>query len=160
MSVASASAPAPAAPAGTAVASELLGPLVVPEEARFAFPAGLYGFREHHEFALLPAGRPGLWWLQATGDPVLAFLVADPFPVFPDYAPDVPEAELAQLGGGEPPAPEHVAAFVIVTLPGAGAVAASANLRAPVLLDTRTRRGRQVVLPAEARGVAEPFPLP
>jgi hypothetical protein len=28
-----------------------------------------------------------------------------------------------------------------------------------VLLDTRGRRGRQVVLPAERRGVAEPFAL-
>jgi flagellar assembly factor FliW len=133
--------------------------LDVPAESRFAFPAGLYGFPDRREFALVASGRPGLWWLQATDDPALVFLLADPFPAFPDYAPDVPEAELAQLGGGEVPGAERVAAYVIVTLPGGGAPAASANLRAPVLLDTAARRGRQVVLAAEARGVAEPIAL-
>jgi hypothetical protein len=29
-------------------------------------------------------------------------LVADPFRYFPDYAPDVPDAELAQLGADAP----------------------------------------------------------
>jgi flagellar assembly factor FliW len=51
-----------------------------------------------------------------------------------------------------------VALFAVVTLSADGA--ASANLRAPVLVDVRARRARQVVLPAEARGVAEPFALP
>ncbi len=147
------------APTAAPVASDLLGMLDVPAEARFAFPAGLYGFADRREFALVDAGRPGLWWLQAVDDPALVFLLADPFPAFPDYAPDVPEAELAQLGGGEVPPPARVAAYAIVTLPGGGAPSASANLRAPVLLDTGARRGRQVVLAAEARGVAEPFAL-
>ena len=53
--------------------------------------------------------------------------------------------------------PERVALFAVVTLGEGGA--ATANLRAPVVIDVRARRGRQVVLPAERRGVAEPFAL-
>jgi flagellar assembly factor FliW len=53
-----------------------------------------------------------------------------------------------------------VALFAVVTLPSAGGgAAASANLRAPLVLDTRAGRGRQVVLPAERRGVCEPIAL-
>jgi flagellar assembly factor FliW len=62
-----------------------------------------------------------------------------------------------QLGEGLAPAPERVAVFVVVTL-GAGG-GATANLRAPLVLDMHARRGRQVVLPAEPRGVCEPLTL-
>lgn len=148
------SVPAPVLPAAPAPAS-----LDVPAAARFSFPAGLYGFAECREFALVGAGRPGLWWLQSADDAALAFLLADPFPFFAGYAPDVPEAELAQLGEGAVPPAEQVAALVVVTLPGGGSPQPTANLRAPVLLDTRAQRGRQVVLPEEARGVAEPIAL-
>lgn len=152
-------APAPLAPARDAVVvpSAVLGPVEVRDADRIAFPAGLYGFPEAHEFALVPAGRPGLCWLQSTVEPALVFLLADPFAAFPGYAPDVPDAELTALGGGLAPAAERVALFAIVTLGDGGA--ATANLRAPVVVDTRARRGRQVVLPAERRGVAEPFAL-
>jgi flagellar assembly factor FliW len=118
----------------------------------------LYGFAEHREFATRGGGAAGLWCCSRRRTRALAFLLADPFPAFPDYAPDVPEAELAQLGGGGAPPAECVAAYAVVTL-GGGGKGASVNLRAPVLLDTRGRRGRQVVLPAERRGVAEPFAL-
>jgi flagellar assembly factor FliW len=158
-------APAAHAPAALAVASDLLGPLEVAPEARYHFAAGLYGFTGARDFALVPAGREGLWWLQSVEESGLVLLVADPFRYFADYAPDLPDAELVQLGADAPggrgraPAPGDVALFAVVTLPGAGAATASANLRAPLVLDTRARRGRQVVLPAERRGVCEPITL-
>jgi flagellar assembly factor FliW len=140
------------------VPSAVLGPVAVRDTDRVHFAAGLYGFAGARDFALLPAGHAGLWWLQSVVEPGLVFLLADPFAAFPDYAPDVPDAEVAALGEGLAPAPDRVALFAVVTLSADGA--ASANLRAPVLVDVRARRARQVVLPAEARGVAEPFALP
>lgn len=139
------------------VPSALLGPLLVGERDRYAFPQGVYGFPAAHDFALVASGRPGLFWLQSTVEPGLAFLVADPFATFPDYAPEVPDAELVALGDGLPPAPEQLGVFAVVTLGEGGA--ATANLRAPLVLDVHARRGRQVVLPGERRGVAEPFRL-
>ena len=147
----------PPAHEAVTVPSALLGPVAVRDEDRFAFPAGLYGFPRMREFALLPAGRPGLCWLQSTVEPGLVFLLADPFAFFPDYAPEVPDADLALLGEGLAPRPEHVAVLAVVTIGQDGA--ATANLRAPLVLDTHARRGRQFVLPAERRGVSEPFTL-
>ena len=134
-----------------------IGPVQVTERDRFSFPQGLYGFAAAREFALVPSGRPGLYWLQSTVEPALAFLLADPFAPFPDYAPEVPDAELAALGDGLAPHPSHVGVFAVVTLGEGGA--ATANLRAPLVLDVHARRGRQVVLPGEPRGVAEAFRL-
>lgn len=154
---------APAAPTasrwvdGVTVPSHVLGPVCVREADRFYFPAGLYGFAEARHWALVPSGHPAFCWMQSTVEPSLAFLLADPFAAFADYAPEVPDAELVQLGEGLAPAPGRVAVFAVVTLGSDGS--ASANLRAPLVLDTHTRRGRQVVLPAEARGVAEPIAL-
>lgn len=154
--------PAPAPPDvwvdAVTVPSAVLGPVPVRECDRVHFPAGLYGFARARDFALLPAGRPGLCWMQSTVEPGLVFLLADPFPAFADYAPDVPDAELAALGDGLAPAAEHVAVFAVVTLNGDGT--ATANLRAPLLVDVRRRRARQVLLPAERRGMTEPFALP
>ena len=150
---------APAAP----IASDLLGPLDISDEARLTFAAGLYGFADRRDFALVPAGRPGLWWLQSAEDSALVFLLADPFPAFPDYAPDVPDAEAAQLGasfgdasGHAPPA--DLAVLVVVTLGRAGGPA-TANLQAPVLVHLGTGQGRQVVLPDASLGVQMPIAI-
>ena len=161
------------------IASDLLGPLDVPDEARFTFAAGLYGFADRRDFALVPAGRPGLWWLQSAEDPTLVFLLADPFPAFPDYAPDVPDAEAAQLGASLGDASGYasgyasghasghasrhapmadLAVLVVVTLGRAGAPA-TANLQAPVLLHPGTGQGRQVVVPDASLGVQTPIAI-
>lgn len=151
--------PAAERPAGgptITVASELLGALEVPEAALYTFPAGLYGFEGCRRFALVPAGREGLFWLQSAEHGGLAFLLADPFHWFPDYVADVPEAELAPLGrAGDAP----IGVLVVVTLPAATGETASVNLRAPLVLDPAARAARQVVLRDERLRVREPLAL-
>jgi flagellar assembly factor FliW len=124
------------------VDSKLLGAIEVPATALYEFPAGLVGFESYRRFALVPAGRTGVYWLQSIDEPGLAFVLADPFQVADDYHADVPDAELTALGAGG------------VTLGGAGQEA-TANLRAPVVFNVTTRRARQVVLPDDRYGVAE-----
>jgi flagellar assembly factor FliW len=74
----------------------------VAPEARVQLRRRALRFPDARDFALVPAGRQGLWWLQSTEESSLVLLVADPFRYFPDYAPDVPDAELAQLGADAP----------------------------------------------------------
>ena len=151
--------PAAELPSGSAtvtVVSELLGDVELPAAALYTFPAGLYGFDACRRFALVPAGREGLFWLQSAEASGLVFLLADPFHWFPDYVADVPEAELAALGRADD-AP--VGVLAIVTLPSAAGEAASVNLRAPVILDPAGRGGRQVVLRDERLRVREPLAL-
>lgn len=137
------------------LASTVLGEVMVPAAALFTFPAGLVGFEAYRRFALVPTGHEAIWWLQSVDEPGLAFVAADPFLVAAGYDPDVPDAELAALGPG---AREELLVLAIVTL-AAAAGGATANLRAPVVLNTGTRRARQVVLPDGRWDVAEPVRL-
>lgn len=136
--------PLAAHPHPTLVASDLLGPVMAPPEARFTFPTGLYGFERCREFVLLPAGRPALHWLQSAEESSLAFLVAEPGAFFPDHDVDVPEPDLDALAGSDAES-DDFAAFAIVTL-GQERGAATANLQAPLVLHGPSRTGRQVVL--------------
>jgi flagellar assembly factor FliW len=136
--------PIAAHPHPTLVASDLLGPVMAPPEARYSFPTGLYGFDSYREFVLLPAGRPALHWLQSTEASGLTFLVAEPGAFFPDDDVDVPEPDLDALAGPDAEADEF-AAFTIVTL-GRERGRATANLQAPLVLHGPSRTGRQVVL--------------
>jgi flagellar assembly factor FliW len=138
------------------VASDLLGPLQVPQAALMTFPAGLLGFPEARRYVLVPAGREGLAWLQSADTPELVFLLADPFHWFPGYEIEVPSVGAVPL---EVLTPDMIAVFAIVTLPATAGEQASANLRAPVVLDARTRTGRQTVLADDRYHVQTPFDL-
>lgn len=143
------------APDDVAVRSVLLGALVLPRSQVFTFPRGLLGFPEARSFALLPARRAGLFWLQSLEFDALTFLLVDPFPVVEGYA--------LELGGPEgapgPVAPDHILVLAIVTLPREPGQTATANLQGPLALDLVARTGRQVVLQDSPFGVRHPVRL-
>src|SRR5215203_2321587 len=116
------------------VPSVLLGALEVPAEAIYTFPVGLYAYDAARGFALVPAGREGLFWLQSLEDPALVFLLVDPFLHRADY-----EADLAPIGASG--AANELAVLAIVTLPAERGGTPTANLRAPVVLNLHTRLG-------------------
>ena len=82
-------------------------------------------------------------WLQSLEEPALAFLVVDPQLVDPTYDPDLPSGER----------------WVIITLR-QQPDASTANLLAPVLLDTQARTGRQVVLHESGLSLRHPIQVP
>jgi flagellar assembly factor FliW len=137
------------------VESALLGEIVVPEGSLFTIPAGLLGLERYTRFALVPAGRDGVFWLQSAEEPGLAFVLADPFRLVAGYSAELPDADVAAIGAERP---EDVMLLAVVTLPGEGR-GMTANLRAPLALNVATRVGRQVVLPDDRYGTAEPVQL-
>jgi flagellar assembly factor FliW len=139
-----------------AVDSAVLGRVAVPAASVYTLPAGLVGFGQYTRYALVPSGREGVFWLQSLDEPSLAFVLADPFRAVPGYAADIPDPELAPLGaGGE----GDFVVLVVVTLSGTAGVPATANLRAPLVFNVVTRRARQIVLPDDRLGTAEPIQL-
>ena len=134
------------------IESAALGRLEVPQASVYTFPSGIIGFDAYRRFALVPSGRDGVLWLQSADEPALAFVLVDPFRAVPGYTADIPDAETASLGAGTP---DELLVLAIVTLPGDAAHPATANLRAPLVLNVKTRRARQVVLLDDRFGVAE-----
>lgn len=112
------------------------------------FPSGLYGFPEVHRFQLVdvPGAEGILRQLVATdGQTDLAFTVAYPFAFFPEYAPEIPDEELAEIGS---PALESILLMVILQVQ-AKLPETTANLKAPIVVNTKTLQARQVILSDE-----------
>jgi flagellar assembly factor FliW len=144
-----AAAPAPSAtdsasdlPAERTIASRVLGEMTLSPEALYTFPEGLHGFPAETEFALVPAGREGFWWLQSTVEAPLAFLLVDPFRVSPGYELDLSVGDEQFLSLRSP---DDALVLTVVTLPSDGSASATTNLRGPLVFNTAEQRGRQVV---------------
>jgi flagellar assembly factor FliW len=103
----------------------------------------MLGFPDRTRFALVRLDESGvLCALRSVEDPSLRFLVVPPHVFFPDYAPVVDDASVEALGIESA---DDVLVLVVVN-PGDSAAAATANLLAPVLVNTVSRQGGQVVL--------------
>jgi len=118
----------------------------------FAHP--MPGFPEHRRFALVELDEDGvLCTLRSLDDPDLRFLVASPMPFFPDYAPEVEDDVVADLAITDA---AEVLVLLVLTA-GASLADTTANLLAPVLVNTTTRRAAQVILDDTTLSVATPL---
>jgi flagellar assembly factor FliW len=117
-------------------------PAVAVQAIRLAEP--LPGIPGHRDYVLVPAEATGLLcWLQALAPDGPRFLVVPPAPYVPGYAPRLPASVLGELGL-ERAADARL--YCVVTVPGGDVQAATANLRAPLVVNAESGRARQVVL--------------
>ena len=121
------------------------------------FVTPMPGFPDHRRFVLVRLDESDLLYsLQSLDEPGLRFLVVAPQPFFPDYRVDLTSVEPGQreLLGVEDP---DDALVLLVVTPGARPADATANLLAPVLVDSATRRAAQVVLNGTGLPVRAPL---
>jgi flagellar assembly factor FliW len=116
---------------------------VKPENA-VHFENGLPGFPGETQFVVLqnPEDRP-FAWMQSLKTPSLVFVVTGPFSLFPDYRPDVSDNDLAALGS--PKEDEILLLSILKVLP-VEPPEIHTNLKAPIVINLRTLRARQVIL--------------
>ena len=107
------------------------------------FPQGLIGFSSAKRFVLLdePSSKRFMW-LASVDRPDLSFLVARAEDIVADYNVGAAAERSDSFGLGSAGAAE---VFLIVTVP-KNPVEATANLRSPVLINTKTKQGLQIVL--------------
>jgi flagellar assembly factor FliW len=119
---------------------------MVQDDTLITFPQGLIGFAQHTSFTLLePQGGYPLKFLQSRRDPGVTFTCMDAACAKMDYeVPLAPDDALAL----DLHAPEDAMVLVIVTVPGSDPRQTTANLAGPLVINVRTRTGRQVVLDA------------
>lgn len=119
------------------------------------FPWGLPGFPDLHQWLILSLeSQPAYVWLQSLDDPKVALPAADPWMVFEGYDPKLPSYAFVALEISE--AADFTLLCVVVVKPGAEEM--TMNLMAPIVVNLRTRRARQVVLDGSAYSVKEPIP--
>jgi flagellar assembly factor FliW len=117
-------------------------------------PMGLLGFEQIKDYALLadPAEKP-FAWLRVADNTSLAFVVIDPFLVMPDYAPDIPEADVEFLDLKES---DDALLLNVVTIHGPNR--ATVNLKGPIVINRHTHTGKQVII-ANANDYSVQHPL-
>lgn len=114
----------------------------------------LPGFPDQRRFALVRLDESGvLCQLRSLDDPGLRFLVMPPAPFFPDYAPEVGADVVADLQIGSS---EDVIVLLVLNA-GESLDRTTANLMAPVLINTVTLRASQVILDDPALSIAAPL---
>jgi flagellar assembly factor FliW len=133
--------PAPAA-ARTVAATAPAGS--VPPVQALALAEPLPGFPGHRDYVLVAAESAGrLFWLQSVAPEGPRFLAVPASAYFPDYVPVLPPAACDELGLADV---ADAQLFCLVTVPDGDVAAATANLRAPVVVNPVTHTARQVVL--------------
>ncbi len=126
------------------IESPRFGTLNVEPSKIIEFPQGLAGFESSHRFTLFHPDdhEPKYFILQSVDDPDLAFQITDPARFGFNYEIELNDEEAAELKLADP---QDVAVAVIVwRAPEEGENAQlRANLKAPLLINTREQRGMQ-----------------
>ncbi len=137
-------------PAGAAPARPAVAPVQV-----LTLAEPLAGFPRQRDFVLVPADNAGLlFWLQSVAPDGPRFLVVPAAPFFPDYAPALPRAACAELGLDDATRGD---VYCLVTVPDGDVTAATANLRAPLVVNPGTHQARQIVLTDGAHPIRRPL---
>jgi flagellar assembly factor FliW len=119
--------------------------LDVPPANEILLPQGLIGFAAYKraELLYLPDHLPFLWMKLIGPTDHLHFIVIEPGGIVPGYEPELFDEDAAQL---EIQQPSEAMILNIVTLQRQNPVEATANLIGPLVVNRRTRIGRQLVI--------------
>jgi flagellar assembly factor FliW len=135
--------PRPESPSVT-FESQALGRLTVSADRIITFASGLPGFPEARRFALLHNQlEPPFYCLHSVDNPSLAFVVADPTVLVPDYRPKNGQSTLKELRASSP---EDLQALVTLSIPPGRPREMTANLMSPLLINPEQGLGKQVVI--------------
>jgi flagellar assembly factor FliW len=121
------------------VPSTRFGDLTVPADSIITFPAGVIGFPKATRYVMIDH-KPPFSWLHSADDPHLAFVVVDGFEFGKQYdlKPPFGDKEIDLKDEDE------YAILVIVTVR-PDPKDTTANLKAPLFVNVRNRKGIQVI---------------
>ena len=126
------------------------GSVEVAETEILYFPIGVLGFPDVRRYVVLNHDRESpLKWLQAVEKPELAFPLISPTDVVVDYHVTISPDDLAMLALDTT---ADLVVYVIATIPNDAPAKTTANLKAPIIVNPRTKLARQVL-------VGEDYPI-
>ncbi|MBL8215528.1 MAG: flagellar assembly protein FliW [Bryobacterales bacterium] len=125
-------------------ATRQFGPVQYDDDAVVEFAGGLPAFERDTRFLLIERKELApILFLQSLVNPDLCFATLPVDSLLPDYQLYVPFEELADLEIGPETPTSDLLCLAILTTP--ANAPATANLKAPVLIHRRLRRGRQII---------------
>lgn len=136
------------------IETKFFGTQEVDEKEFIHFNHGIPGFESERRFLITEYG-PGSPFLvmQSIEKPSLAFILIGLGDVMPGFAIDIGEEVTAELKLEKP---EDTLVYVIVSIPGE-LTDATVNLAAPLVINTRMKLGKQIILNNPAYGLRHPL---
>jgi flagellar assembly factor FliW len=111
------------------------------------FADGIPGFPGATRFVLVRLDESGLVLdLQSLDDPAARFVVVPSVAFFPDYAPEIDDVTAVRLGLGAPDTTPADALVLLMVTVGDSLAESTANLMAPIVVNTAAQTAAQVVL--------------
>lgn len=127
--------------------STRFGEFDIQEESVLTFPTGLLGFPESHRFVILDHDTDAPFkWLQSLDESGVAFVIIDPALFHPAYNVDIPPDAVTEVKAMEQ---DELILSVLLTIPSEDPTGITANLRGPLLMNSRTKLCKQLVLTDE-----------
>lgn len=120
------------------------GEIEIDEQKILDFPEGLLGFQEEKKFIIInneDTENP-FQWLQSLNNPDLAFVIINPFIVYPDYDIRISKTVRNRL---EIEDEKDVAIYAIVVVP-EEMEKMTANLLGPIVININKKLGKQIIL--------------
>lgn len=122
------------------------GDIDLDEDKIITFDSGIMGFEEYNRYTILydieESEKPVISWLQCVDEPGIAIPVINPLFVREDYNPTVEDEYLNTIGELTD---ENILVLLTVTVP-SDVTQVSANLKAPFIINSDTRKGVQVIV--------------
>jgi flagellar assembly factor FliW len=128
------------------VQTKWFGDMEISEDKIFTFEKGIIGFEEFKSFTIVfdaeKEDKTSIYWLQSTEEAALAIPMIDPRNVKEDYDPIVEDELVNTLGQNIQDAQLEV--LTTITVP-EDLKKMTCNLKAPIILNTDTMKGIQVI---------------
>ena len=108
------------------------------------FKHGIPAFEEEHEFLIIPYDEESpYYFMQSLKTPELAFLITTPFIFFPEYMIEIDDETIEELDIKKQ---EDVMLYTLITIPNGSVRYMTANLLAPVVINTENMQAKQMVM--------------
>lgn len=134
--------------------SRLFGEIDINDDKIISFESGIIGFEEYTKYALIfdseKESKNGILWLQSMEESQLAFPVIDPMQICDGYNPIVEDEWLEPIGGISNI--DDIYVLAVLTVP-SDLTKMTANLKAPLIINTETKKGCQMIVNNEEYSV-------
>ncbi|MBR1398315.1 MAG: flagellar assembly protein FliW [Selenomonadaceae bacterium] len=120
------------------------GDIDTDEDKIVHFKNGIPAFEEEHEFLIIPYDEESpYYFMQSLKTPELAFLITTPFIFFPEYMIEIDDETIEELDIKKQ---EDVMLYTLITIPNGSVRYMTANLLAPVVINTENMQAKQMVM--------------
>lgn len=130
------------------------GAVQIDEKQIVKFPQGLPGLERYTEYVFLQhAEHYPFYWLQSVEEKEIALVVINPFFLKTDYDFELPAQVMEEL---DLVVPEDMTVWAVVVLR-QPLEESTVNLRAPIIVNAKLNKGKQVVLNDERYSIKHPL---